>query len=74
MIILKFHTGENKTVLNALWKEGAILDQTTKFNPFPHDTFWGPWETGLLKTLWEKEKLLVMSNFYFSYSVFYPYG
>ena len=28
----------------------------------------------LLKTLWKKEKLLVMSNFSFSYSVFYPFG
>ena len=28
--------------------------------------------TSLLKTLWEKEKLLVMSDFSFSYSVFYP--
>ena len=28
-----------------------------RFNPFPHnDTFWCPWETSLLKTLWEKEK------------------
>ena len=33
------------------------------FNPFPHnDTFWHPWETSLLKTLWEKEKLLVTSS------------
>ena len=40
-------------------------------NPFPHnDTFWLPWETSLLKTLWEKEKLLVTSNFSFSHSVF----
>ena len=32
-------------------------------NPFQHnDTFWRPWETSLLKTLWEKEKLLVTSN------------
>ena len=30
--------------------------------------------TSLLKTLWEKEKLLVMSNFSFSHSVFYPFG
>ena len=30
--------------------------------------------TGLLKTLWEKEKLLVTSNFSFSHSVFYPFG
>ena len=41
-------------------------------NPFPHnDTFWHPWETSLLKILWEKEKLLVMSKFSFNHSVFY---
>ena len=28
----------------------------------------------LLKTLWEKEKLLVTSNFSFFHSVFYPFG
>ena len=28
----------------------------------------------LLKTLWEKEKLLIKSNFFFSNSVFYPFG
>ena len=28
----------------------------------------------LLKTLWEMEKLLIMSNFSFCHSVFYPYG
>ena len=38
-----------------------------------------PWllrvcSTSLLKTLWEKEKLLVTSNFSFSHSVFYPFG
>ena len=44
------------------------------FNPFPHNnTFWRPWETSLLKTLWEMEKLLVTSNFSFSHSVFYQY-
>ena len=30
--------------------------------------------TSLLKTLLEKEKLLVTSNFFFSHSVFYPFG
>ena len=30
--------------------------------------------TGLLKTLWEKEKLLVTNNFSFSHNVFYPFG
>ena len=28
----------------------------------------------VLKTLWEKEKLLVMSNFSFSHSIFYSFG
>ena len=45
------------------------------FNPFRNN----PWflqvcSTSLLKTLWEKEKLLVMSNSSFSRSVFYPFG
>ena len=45
------------------------------FNPFPNK----PWflsvcSISLLKILWEKEKLLVMSNFSFSRSVFYPFG
>ena len=44
-------------------------------NPFPNK----PWflcvvSASLLKTLWDKEKLLVMSNFSFSHSVFYPFG
>ena len=44
-------------------------------NPFPNK----PWflcvcSTSLLKTLWEKKKLLIMSNFSFSLSVFYPFG
>ena len=43
-------------------------------NPFPNK----PWflrvcSTSLLKALWEKEKLLVTSNFSFSHSVFYPF-
>ena len=45
------------------------------FYPSPNK----PWflrvcSKGLLKTLWEKEKLLVTSNFSFSHSVFYPFG
>ena len=40
---------------------------------------YGPWfvhvcSTSLLKTLWEKEELLIRSNFSFSHSVFYPFG
>ena len=52
-----------------MFSEGFFL---RVINPFPHhDTFWHPWDTSLLKTLWEKEKLLVMSSFSFFYSVFY---
>ena len=45
------------------------------FNPFQNQ----PWflrvsNTSPLKTLWEKEKLLITSNFSFSDSVFYPFG
>ena len=46
-----------------------------RVNPFPlNDTFWRPWETSLLKILWEHKKLLLTSNFSFSHSVFYPFG
>ena len=43
-------------------------------NPFPNK----PWflrvcSRSLLKTLWEKKKLLVTSNFFFSHSVFYHF-
>ena len=52
-----------------------LLSGNGLINPFPHNnTFWRPWETSLLKTLWEKEKLLVTSNFSFSHSVFYQFG
>ena len=48
---------------------------TLSLNPFPNK----PWflriyNLSLLKTLQEKEKLLVTSNFSFSHSVFYPFG
>ena len=58
------------------------LNKTTNYmtvqdqlNPFPNK----PWflcvcSTSHLKTLWEKEKLLVTSNFSFSRSVFYLFG
>ena len=44
------------------------------FNPFPNK----PWflrvcSRSLLKTLYEKEKLLKPSNFSFSHSIFYPF-
>ena len=43
-------------------------------NPFPNKPlFLRVGSTNLLKTLWEKEKLLVTSNFSFFHSVFYPF-
>ena len=60
---------------NGMSKGLSLLKQGNKksFN-FPNK----PWflrvcNTSLLKTLWEKEKLLVTSNFSFSHSVFYPF-
>ena len=44
------------------------------FNPLPNKPwFLRVWRASLLKTLREKEKLLVTSNFSFSHSVFYPF-
>ena len=43
-----------------------------RVNPFPNKAwFLGVSSTSLLKALWEKEKLLVTSNFTFSHSVFF---
>ena len=43
-------------------------------NPFPNKPwFLRVYSTSLLKTLWEKEKLLVASNFSFSHSVLCPF-
>ena len=52
-------------------KNFVILERV---DPFPNI----PWfshvcSSSLLKTLWEKEKLLIMSNVSFSHSVFYPF-
>ena len=45
------------------------------FNPFPNKPlFLRVCSTGLLKTRWEKEKLLITSNFSSSHSVFYLFG
>ena len=47
-----------------------VIKDALRLNPFPNN----PCSTGLVKTKWEKEKLLVTSNFSFSHSVFYPFG
>ena len=44
------------------------------FKPFPNERlFLRVCSISVLKTLWEKEKLLVTSNFSFSNRVFYPF-
>ena len=48
---------------------------STSFNPFANKLlFLRVYITSLLKTRWEKEKLLITSNFSFSHSVFYSSG
>ena len=60
--------------LNPSYKKKTCLFSNS-VNPFPHnDAFCRLLETNLLKTLWEKETLLVTSNLSFSHSVFYPFG
>ena len=56
-------------------KRNLAYDSASVFNAFPNK----PWFlrvccTTLLKTLWEKQKLVVTSNFSFSHSVFYLFG
>ena len=52
-------------------RRGVVSEQWS-LNPFPNiPRFLHVSSTSLLKTLWEKEKLLVTSNFSFSHSVFY---
>ena len=50
------------------------LGYKAQLNPFPNKPcFLRVCSTSLLKTLCEKEKLLVTSNFSFSHSIFYPF-
>ena len=71
--ILKFFVHKQKNIQTGQ-KLYAPDISIWELNPFPHnDTFWRPWEISLWKTLMEKEKLLVTSNFSFSHSVFYRF-
>ena len=57
-------------VICCKWKSSSAV-----FNPFLNKPlFLRVCSIRLLKTLWEKEKLLVTSNFSFSHGVFYPFG
>ena len=56
---------------------GEIFEKLSDafLNPFPNKAcFLRVCSGSLLKTLWEKEKLFVASNFSFSHIVFYPLG
>ena len=74
----RMHTLKYTTVISRKTISRSLQDRSTKtnfnfwVNPFPNK----PWFlrvciTSLLKTLWEKEKLLVTSNFSFSHCIFY---
>ena len=59
----------------AAWNLPMISYVSLYLNPFPiKPLFLRVCNKSLLKTLWEKEKLLVRSNFFFSHSVFYQFG
>ena len=65
---------KSKAEITTLQQRYRTAMHFISFNPFPNK----PWflrvcSRSLLKTLWEKEKLLEASNFYFSHSVFYPF-
>ena len=64
--------GENAGFSNNVFTHERLY---SSLNPFENN----PWflqvcSTSLLKTQWEKEKLLVTSNFSFFHSVFYLFG
>ena len=62
----------NVTKCRTIWRT-RILENV--LNSFPNKSwFLRVCRRSLLKTLWEKEKLLVTSNFSFSLSVFHPFG
>ena len=73
--LLLFITSPSITLFQNLWLLFRAKVVRTMFNPFPNN----PWflcdcSISLLKTLWEKEKLLVTRNFSFSHIVFYLFG
>ena len=62
---------QHQSCLRELELKGQV---TESFNSIPNKPlFLCVCSINLLKTLWEKEKLLKMSNFSFSHNVFYPF-
>ena len=64
-IIIYIFLSNEKHVISGLAEGGLTLYHTFK-------TFNDPEKEAFLKTLWEKEKMLVTSIFSFSHNVFYP--
>ena len=77
MLIVYCNCGRPSFQQSAPYDSRIISPELRKIfvNPFANK----PWflrvcSLSLLKTLWEKEKLLIMSNFSFSHSIFCPFG
>ena len=59
---------------HSIWDKAKTSFSWYRVHPFPNKPlFLRVCSTSLMKTLWEKEKLLMTSNFSFSNSVFYPF-
>ena len=66
-----FGKGFNKLVIYSHIVNSIFTIVHNAFNPFPNKPwFLRVYSKSLLKTLWEKEKWLLMSHFSFSHSVF----
>ena len=71
-VLILCHTTKN---VNLSKLKTFVDDYVNMAQPFPKNSpgFYVS-AVQVLKTLWEKEKLLIPSNFYFSYCVFYLFG
>ena len=68
--------GETKVKVEEIDNKVSLwLSYSLVFNPLLHRySFYCINNKQILETLWEKKKLLVMSNFFFSHNVFYSIG
>ena len=72
--LLPFNSVPYNEILDLSKMKAFAEDKIIVFNPFPNmPWFLRVYSTGHMKTLWEKEKLLVTSNFSFSHTIFYPF-
>ena len=71
LFLLTLHRNMYISTVFDSYKNVIPLSNSTLFQTSP--CFLRVCNTSLLKIQWEKEKLLVTSNFYFSHCVYYPY-